>query len=162
MIKEKFLYGFGNWDNYKPFLWQALEMAKESASPVLELGAGMGSTDLLRRYCEENKLKFFTYESNSQYAKDFNSFHVENWDLIPWRKDWGVVLVDHAPGEHRKTAVSLLHHAKIVVCHDSEPHDHGYLLRAELEKYKYMVDMKTPGAWTTAVSNFYDVTKFTL
>ena len=161
MTKEKFLSQVGNWDNYKYFLWEALEATKHLKLPVLELGAGMGSTNLLREYCKDEGLEFVTYDYSEEYAKEFGSVHVTNWDLIPWRREWGVVLCDESPGEHRKVSLSLLHHAKIVVAHDTEIVGAGdYQMRPQIIKYKYYKDWETSGAWATAMSNFIDVTKW--
>lgn len=161
MEKSTFLSVTGNWTSYKYFLWEALEMTKHLKLPVLELGAGEGSTFLLRQYCKDEGLEFFTYDYNPDYAKQFGSQYVENWDIIPWRKNWGVVLVDESPGEHRKISLSLLHHAQIVVAHDTEIVGAGdYQMRPQIEKYKYYQDFETEGAWATAMSNFWDVTKF--
>lgn len=158
MTKQEFLKVCGNWNSHLPFLWQALEMTKHLKLPILELGSGMGSTAVLRQYCKDEGIEFVTYDDKMEYAKENDSIYVENWDTIPWRKDYGVALVDHAPGEHRKIAIQLLTNTKILVCHDTEPAaDHGYQMRAELAKFKFMIDYKTSGAWASAVSNEIDV-----
>lgn len=155
MKKEEFLAITGNWSNHRYLLWAALEATKELKLPVLELGCGIGSTEYLRQYCKDEGLEFFTYDSNKEWAEKYGSTFVENWDTIPWRKEWGVVLVDEAPGEHRKISLGLLHHAQVVIAHDTEPAaDHGYQMRAQLAKYRYMVDWTSEGAWASAVSNF--------
>ena len=76
----------------------------------------------------------------------------------------GLVFIDHAPGERRKIDIArFADKAQIIVCHDTEPAaDHGYKMRVELKKFKYLIDYESDGAWATAVSNFYDVTKFNL
>lgn len=163
MTKQEFLNLVGNWSSHRYLLWEALEATKHLKLPVLELGCGMGSTRYLRQYCEDEGLEFFTYDSKKEYADEFASVHVDNWDNIPWRKDWGVVLVDEAPGEHRKISLALLHHSKIVVAHDTEITGAGdYRMRPELEKYKYLIDWKTEGAWATAVSNTINVNLWSL
>lgn len=155
MTKADFLDVVGNWSNHRNLLWPALELTKHLGLPVLELGSGMGSTKYLRQYCMDEGLEFFSYDSNLKYAEENLSAYVENWDTIPWLKQWGVVLVDEAPGEHRKISLSLLHHAQIVVAHDTEPAaEHGYQMRPELLKYKFLIDWQSEGAWATAVSNY--------
>lgn len=160
MTKAEFFRVFGNWNSHLMLLWPALETTKHLKLPVLELGSGMGSTAVLRQYCQDEGLEFVTYDDKPEYAKENRSIYVENWDTIPWRKEWGVVLVDEAPGEHRKVSLSLLHHAQIVVAHDTELVGAGdYQMRPEINKYRYHLDFETPGAWATVMSNFYDVTK---
>jgi hypothetical protein len=167
MTKEEFLQDVGNWSNHRHLLWPALEATKHLKLPVLELGCGDGSTPYLRKYCEANGLELFSYDYNKEWAAKFNAPHVTNWDNIAWRKEYGVVLVDESPGEHRKESIKMLLHAKIVVVHDSEPkgwNASDYQVRPVFSKFKYMIDYEAekPGAWATALSNFINVTKFEL
>lgn len=164
MEKQQFIRFTDNWGSHQPLLWHALETAKHLGLPVLELGCGDNSTPMLKQYCKDNKLKLFSYDSKKEWADKYGSIYVEDWDKKSfWSMDFGVALVDHAPGEHRKVALSRLHHVRIVVAHDTEPSaDHGYKMRDELKKYKHMVDYKTDGAWASAVSNFFDVSNFKL
>lgn len=161
MTKEYFTSYDSNWHSHRPLLYAALEATKHLKLPVLELGCGEGSTPRLQEYCKENDLQLLSYDYDAGYAKQYGGIHVSDWNNIPWRKEYGVVLVDESPGEHRKESIKLLHHAKILVVHDTEPAaDHGYKMRDELKKYKYMIDYQTDGAWASAVSNFINVTKF--
>lgn len=161
MTKEFFTRYESDWHSHRPLLWEALEATKHLKLPVLELGCGEGSTPLLKAYCKENDLQLFSYDFNAEYAKMYGAIHVVNWDNIPWRKEFGVALVDESPGEHRKISLSRLHHVQVVVAHDTEPKaDHGYKMRAELKKYRFMIDYETPGAWASAVSNTINVTRF--
>lgn len=165
MTKEEFQQDIENWDNHRLLLWPALEATKHLGLPVLELGCGHGSTKYLRQYCLDNGLELHSYDYSAEYAAKFGGIHVTNWETqVPWRKDWGVVLVDHSPGEHRKIAISKLHHAKVVVIHDSEPagwNASDYQVTAEIEKFKFILHIEpaAPQAWTTGVSNEIDVFK---
>lgn len=161
MTKEKFTQITSNWDSHRPLLWAALEATKHLKLPVLELGCGNGSTPFLKEYCLENGLQLFSYDFNIEWAAKFDAIHVTDWNNVPWRKEWSVVLVDESPGEHRKVSIGKLHHAKVVVAHDTEPAaDHGYQMRVPLSRYKYLIDLETDGAWATAVSNYIAVNKW--
>jgi len=161
MIKETFFAITSNWTSYKWLLWASLEATKKLKLPVLELGAGDGSTLLLREYCKDEGLEFVSYDFNKKFADEFESIHVENWDTIPWRRSWGVVLCDESPGENRKISLSRLHHAQIICAHDTEKVGAGdYQMRPEIEKYKYYCDWETSGAWATAMSDHIDVRQF--
>lgn len=161
MTKERFLRSVGNWNNHLYLLWEALEASKYLKLPVLELGCGDGSTPYLLEYCKANKLELISYDYNKEWADKYNAIHIEDWDTLDWAKEYGCVLVDESPGEQRKFSLQRLHHAKIIVAHDTEPPaDHGYQMREELAKYKYMVDFGNDGAWATCASNFIDVGKF--
>lgn len=163
MTKEEFTAGVGNWDNHRLLLWPALEMTKELGLPVLELGCGHGSTPFLQEYCKDNNLELFSYDYDHSWALQFGAVHVTDWNNIPWRKDYGVVLVDHSPGEHRREALKMLTNARIIIIHDSEPAGWtaaDYKVREEFYAYKYRVDLQAPKgqAWGTALSNFIDIT----
>lgn len=161
MTKEYFTQYESNWHSHRPLLWAALEATKHLRLPVLELGCGEGSTPRLQSYCKDNALQLLSYDYNADYARQYGGIHITNWDNLPWRREYGVVLVDESPGEHRKISIENLHHAKILVVHDTEPAaDHGYRMRVELTKFKYMIDFQTDGAWASAVSNSIDVTKW--
>lgn len=162
MTKEQFTQITSNYDSHRPLLWAALESTK---GLVVEMGIGYGSTPFLTEYCKERNRELQSYENNQEwYDKMKGEFphikFVKNWDFVYVRPD--VLFIDHAPGERRKVDIYRFSDiAKIIVCHDTEPTaDHGYKMRAELKKFKYLIDYETDGAWATAVSNFIDVTKF--
>lgn len=164
MEKSQFIKYDSNWGSHRPLLWEALETTKHLGLPVLELGCGENSTPYLKAYCRANKLKLYSYDFNKEWADKYGAQHVSDWEAKAfWAMDFGVALVDESPGEHRKLSLAKLHHVRIVVCHDTEPAaDHGYKMRAELAKYKHMIDYKTDGAWASAVSDFFDVSNFKL
>lgn len=165
MTKEEFLKDVGNWSNHRYLLWPALEATKHMRLPVLELGCGDGSTPYLQAYCKVNNLELFSYDYNKEWADKYNAIQSDWSDLSIFSREYSVALVDESPGEHRKESIPLLTNTKIIVCHDTEPPaDHGYKMRDELKKFKFMIDLKTdePGAWASAVSNVLDVTKWEL
>lgn len=168
MTKEDFIGKIKNWSNHRIFLWEALEATKHLGLPVLELGCGMGSTPFLRQYCADNSLELVTFDSNKDWAEKMGSIYLENWDTNIWFHThyYGVVLIDEAPGEHRKDAIEMFiqfpNRGQVLIVHDSEPAaDAGYQVRTPLSKFKYNIDYESQAAWTTAASNFIDVTKFT-
>jgi hypothetical protein len=170
MNKEKFTQITSNYDSHRPLLWEALEATK---GLVIEMGCGYGSTPFLDEYCADEKRRFISYENNPDWygkmkleTRDMRL--IKFWDeVFLTHKDVdkdpiGVLFIDHAPGERRKIDIALhANQAKIIIAHDTEPAaDHGYKMRAELKKFKYMIDYETNGAWATAVSNFIDVTQW--
>jgi len=167
MIKEDFLKNIGNWSNHRHLLYPALEATKHLKLPVLELGCGDGSTPYLRAYCKYNDLELFSYDYDKKWADKFGAMHVTSWESqVAWRKEYGVVLIDESPGEHRKVSLNKLLHAKIIVIHDSEPvgwNASNYEVRPLFRKFKYMKDLQSEekgGAWCSVLSNFIDVSKF--
>jgi len=177
MTREEFCHGIENWDNYKPLLWEGLQL---SQGDIIEMGVGKGSTQLLHDYAIEKRRMLYSFDSNPLWIEKFmmlesefhfldhcqihcNGYAESNWDyphnLVT--SDIGLVFIDHAPGERRKIDIALFaNKAQIIVAHDTEPSaDYGYGMRAAIVKFKYWRDFETLGAWTSIMSNFIDVTK---
>jgi hypothetical protein len=165
-MKHLFRYD-NNWNSYRPFLFQALEMTKKGT--VLEYGMGDGSTKLLHDYCKSRKRQLFSFDSNADWANKFMNLNNDK-HVIASVTDWDsafnpratVVLIDHAAGERRKEDVKKYAETDaVLIVHDTEPAaDHGYQMRQYFDLYKYRKDYETDGAWATALSNKYDVTTF--
>lgn len=158
MKREDFLHGIGSWDDHRLLLWEALELTKESKLPVSEFGAGDGSTPYLRKYCEDNNREFFSYESNKEWAEKCGSIFVEDWNASELYKNYSVVLIDHAPGEHRHEAIAILKDkVDIIVIHDTEAAATGYMYVKIWGLFNSRVNCiqknGKPGAEASAVSN---------
>ena len=171
MTKEQFLKDVGNWSNHRHLLWPALEATKGDTNPVLEMGCGDGSTPYLQQYCKGRTLR--SIDSNKEWADKFGAEYTKAWDFHEWfyKQKYSVVLVDQAPGEHRKQALELFAqfpiHAQIIVVHDSEPpgwNASDYRVRPLFKFWQYHIDFESPkpGAWASALSNNIAVTKWTL
>lgn len=173
MTREEFLKDIDNWSNHRILLWQALE--NTSAHKVIEMGCGNGSTPYLQNYCDDKMWRYtlLSYDNNEQWADKFGAFFVGDWDsvMLSWvnGEKIAVVLIDHAPGEHRRKALQFfIDHPElfeIIVIHDSEPSGHNasdYQVRELFSNFKYVKDLEAPSpkAWATALSNTIDVTKF--
>lgn len=167
MDKSKFIPP-NNDHSYYPLLFKALE---ETEGKVLELGTGWGSTPLLNEYCKKKKRELFSYEEKMEWLNKFTQYQskihnltfVTDWNVVKQQHpDAGVIFIDHAPGEDRKERiVNYLDTKGIIVCHDTEPAaDHGYQMRQHFNKFKYVVEVKTSGAWATALSQEIDITKW--
>lgn len=163
MTKEAFLENPDPWSSHRPLLWEALEATKDSKLPVIELGAGAGSTPYLRKYCTENEIEFVSYDSNKQWADDYHSIFVKDWDKERfWDLSFKVCLLDMAPGEYRKIALMKIH-ADIIILHDSEIpgwNASDYKVRPLFNNFKYVIDDKAKEKgqpWTTALSNTVNI-----
>lgn len=156
-VENNFLSNIENWCNHRPLLWKALQSTK---GDVCEMGCGYGSTLYLREYCDTYKRKFTSLESVKEWAEKFDSTFVHDWQDYK-HDNYDVLLIDHAPGERRHADIrNLKDKAQIIVIHDSEPEATGYMLYEIWHLFKYRCDLKTSGAWATAVSNYYDVTQW--
>ena len=156
-------FNFTNWNNHRPLLWFALQAT--GVGHVLELGAGYGSTPLLREYCLNYGRGLSTYDSSREWAEKFGVEHVLDWDSHSlWNKHYSVAFVDHAPGEHRFVAIQLLATtADIIVVHDSEPDNKGYMLDKIWGLFRHKVNIRQfdgQHAWASAVSNVKSFNKW--
>lgn len=158
MTKEDFLKDVSSWNDHLPLLWLALQ---ETTGSVCEFGSGDGSTPYLREYCKDADREFFSYDNSVEWVDRTGSTFV-NWYDSSLYREYDVCLIDHAPGELRHEALAILKDkVKILVVHDSEPVGSGnYKLDKIWHLFKYRVNLKSDGAWATALSNHIDVTKW--
>lgn len=158
MTQEQFLSSVSSWNDHLPLLWLALQ---ETTGPVAEFGSGDGSTPYLRQYCEESNREFSSYDNNPEWCHKTGSTFC-HWSDASLYRDYDVCLIDHAPGELRHEALAILKDkVKILIVHDSEPVGSGnYKLDKIWHLFKYKVNLKSEGAWATALSNHIDVTKW--
>ena len=169
-ILEDFLHGIDNESNYRLLLYLALEETRGSTHSVLELGPSAGSTPYLHAYCEtEGRPLVSMDEDIFMTAKWSHLRSVRHevqccaWSAAPIEKQaWSVGLINHAPGDRRWADAMRLHpRSEILVLHNTEPAaDHGYRFSQIWGEFKYRADVKTGGAWATAVSNTRDLHKW--
>ena len=172
-MKDRFTAS-GNDLSYYPLLFLALEETKEG--DVIEMGTGHGSTLLLHDYCKNNNRWLFSYDEKQVWLDKFLHLKdvghtlrlVNDWDIVKEthmskeEEQPSVVFIDHAPGERRKEDIVHFKDVKgILVIHDTEPTGAGdYQMRQHWGKFKYIVEVKTDGAWASALSNHIDITKW--
>ncbi len=106
------------WMTHLPALFSAL---LTTTGPVLEIGAGLGSTPMLRAFCQAAERQFISIEGNREWADkcgaDFDEGYAMLGSLITVQ--WGVVFVDHAPEQDRVRVANLFRDsAEIIVIHD--------------------------------------------
>lgn len=161
MTRSEFIDAFSGWDNHRGLLWLALEETKDSKYPVIEMGAGIGSTAYLRQYCIDNNREFFSYDNNREWADNMGSNLITNWGTADIYKRCSVLLVDHSPGEHRHEAIAIMKDkADIIVIHDTEPEATGYFLDKIWRLFSYRINFKVGNVGASAVSNSIDLRKF--
>jgi hypothetical protein len=87
---------------------------------------------------------------------------IVTWDDCPIEvTDWGVAFVDHAPAERRRVdLVRLARRARVIVVHDTEDHRYGY--GELLDSFAHRLDYQVHLPWTTLLSNFVDVSLWTI
>lgn len=152
---------------YSTHLPYLLEAVRRTVGPVLELGAGNGSTPALHDVCTKAGRLLVTVDSDqlwlNRYADLGSELHKFEFcsdpaETIQFLDEWGVVFVDHAPGETRGKAVERARdRAEYVVAHDTE--DLGYNLEELLSTFKYRRDFRRSRPWTTVVSMTKEIWK---
>lgn len=148
-----------------------------TTGPVFELGCGDYSTPLLHSICTKQRRFLLSTDTSKEWIRLFIDMKNEKhhfvyvpvykddwaldpapnmWDNIGNDKEWGVVFIDHRPGDRRKEdIVRLGDKAKIIVVHDTEQLAYGY--EPILNRFKYRYDYKRYNVYTTLVSNSINV-----
>ena len=135
-----------------------------TTGPVLELGAGYGSTPILHEICAVQGRRLVTVDSDPAWFRRFADLaspqhllkHVPGEgprveEEIASEDRWAVVLVDHSPGERRGAAIAAaMPRADYVVGHDTE--ELGYEMEPALASFKYRRDFRKHRPWTTVAS----------
>lgn len=147
-----------------------------TTGPVFEMGCGDYSTPILHAICTAQQRQLLSTDTSKDWLalfKDLESpwhtfqyvpVYSNDWDLHPnpskWDEvgcqSWGVVFIDHRPGERRKVDIArFADTADIIVVHDTESLGYGY--EPVLSKFKYRYDYMRYTTRTTLVSNSIDV-----
>ncbi len=145
-----------------------------TTGPVLELGAGFGSTLMLHGLCGSMGRQLTTLESDPEWIKMFMNYG-RNWhkiilvpnfrDLPEYQQKWGLAFVDHgnagnlAMSLDRGPSVTALQNTPVIVVHDT-CHPWLYAYDKALANFKYRWDWKVKGdgsPLTTVVSKTVNV-----
>jgi hypothetical protein len=156
---------------YSTHLPYLLEAVRRTAGPVLELGAGESSTPSLHKECAKNKRVLLTVDNSDEWLSRFDQlwfsehrcYRVDDpAEVLLWNDGWwknrsfGVVFVDHSPGETRGKAIDRSRdRAEYIVVHDTE--DLGYGVEELLSTFKYRKDFRRARPWTTVVSTTKEI-----
>jgi len=147
-----------DFSSHRPALWLAL---KNTSEDVVELGSGMGSTPLLKKYCNDTQRELVSYETNEVWARKSGSIFTDSYFKTLGNID--LLFIDAAPAEVRKELIEYYKDiANVIVVHDSESGaEYVYGMSNVLSKFKYRLDYQPKGnPHTTIVSNTIDVTKW--
>lgn len=138
-----------------------------TSGPVLELGAGLGSTLMLHGLCGGLGRQLTTVESNEDWLLKFINYG-RSWhtlklvsdfsNLSEYQESFGLAFVDHGIAEQRGLSVERLKDVPILVAHDT---CHPWLYNYEpiLSQFKYRWDYKMSGPMVTVVSDTVDVAR---
>lgn len=162
MTEQEFLQDAES-DQHRTLLWLALRATSISSLPVLELGAGHGSTKYLRQYCNEVGRKFISWDSDKEWGEKWGCDDIiADWSNPEIYKKYSVVLVDQGPGGSRRDSMRILKEdALILVAHDAEPeNENSYKLYTIWPLFKYKIVTKGEKIWTVAASNHINLHEY--
>jgi hypothetical protein len=145
--------------------------------PVLELGAGDGSTGVLHSLCYLLGRDLVTADTSRFWLQRYSDLEApwhrfeyvpvyeddqglnpkpQEWDRIGGDRRWGVVFVDHRPGERRVVDIRRLRsRAEVFVVHDTEEPSYGFY--AILPQFRYTYTHVRHSTWTTVASDTVNV-----
>jgi len=141
-----------------------------TTGPVLELGAGFGSTFALHGICGVTGRDILTLEHDKTwltafgyYMRSWHKFkHVKSFVGLPEYTDreWGMAFVDHGIFGERGLALAEVRHIPIIVCHDTCYELLNYTndgFPQVLDSFKYRFDHQWQGPQTSILSDTVDI-----
>lgn len=172
--------------NYGTHMTPLLTAVLNTTGPVLEFGCGDYSTPILNAVCKAQNRPLITTDTDRVWLNLFKDLELKNgqgefshtfkyikvfdndWDTNPKPEMWdsvgseypryGVVFIDHRPGERRKVDIyRMKDNAEIIVVHDTETKSYDY--ESVFGFFKYRYDYIRYSTYTTVLSNTIDVRK---
>lgn len=143
----------------------------KTTGPVLELGAGFGSTFALHAICAETQRMLVTLESSLTWLREFEYYkrpwhrfrHVKSFiGLKEYDEEWEMAFIDHGILGERGPALWGVRNVPVIVVHDTNHEELNYTnpengVKQPLRHFKYRYDYRLFGPQTSVVSNSVDV-----
>jgi len=155
------------YETHRPLLAEAVVRTQGA---IIELGMGEGSTRALHAVSDLTDRTVWSYDHDLSWFSRFVELRserhllacVRSWDDCPLESMlWSLAFVDHAPAERRIVELRrLAWRAHVVVVHDTEDPAYGY--DAAYDLFTYRLDDKRFPQWTTALSNYVDVSRWSI
>lgn len=165
---------------YSSHLPVLLEVMNRTSGDVLELGPGVFSTPVLHWICKKGNRNLMTIENNEVWfnfcRKYYQSSHknpirhrfiyTKDWEDVDKYiiRPWDVVLVDHSPSDRRIVEIKkLANFANYIIIHDADANkEKNYHYSTIYPLFKYRYDFTGAEPATTVLSNFIDLTNFSV
>lgn len=146
-----------DYDSHRELLYLALKNNSE-CHPFAEFGSGFGSTPLLKKYCKEEGINFFSWDTDKEWCKKTGSLYIRTFKHILLPNGY-IIFIDGKPGEERKELLGMHKDKYILIAHDTEEGaNYVYGMADVICTFKYRLDYKPEGKPnTTAVSNFVNI-----
>lgn len=116
--------------SYASYMSPLVACLAASDGPVLELGMGHWSSPFLHRYCLAAGRYLRSVDEDPAWIEPFKQYNLVSYHEVGFgiydfvfefyaRQQWGVVFMDHSPGERRPAdAVMFKSTAKFIIVHD--------------------------------------------
>jgi hypothetical protein len=158
-MKVKLRHEENAYYTHQPVLLAAL---RASSGPVLELGVGEGSTQIIHDYCMKYKRPVVSVESDKGWLKRYTHlanayhefFHIESWETFyadVTKQHWGLAFIDQDSSDGFKNRAEsfrrLRDHTDYIVLHDCDAFPKLGLLGKQIRP---MINETDPGErdWT--------------
>lgn len=163
-MKVKLRHEENAYYTHQPVLLAALRV---SSGPVLELGVGEGSTQLIHDYCMKHKRRVVSVESNKDWLKRYTHlanarhefYQIESWEPFytdATKQHWGLAFIDQDSSDGFKNRAEsfrrLRDHTDYIVLHDCDAFPHHRLLGEEIRP---IVNESDPGERNWSKDVFY-------
>lgn len=156
---------------FLPMLQLAIEQTR--AKRILELGMGENSTPYLHDLAVNGLARVVSYDNNPEWFSKYEHLFVdashtgycESRVPIGIIQPYDVALIDHAPGESRRSDILRLKSlVKVFVVHDTEESAdrYGYFFSTIWHHFKHLKHDTVNGVRTTIASNAVDVSQWQL
>lgn len=149
---NRWVEGKDNHESYSPYgthMPVLIQAFFNTTGRVLELGCGNFSTPQLHLLCKYYRRDLITMDTGANWLNKFRDLEstnhklllVEDYDTWNWHvpeldQDWGLVLVDNAPGESRVNHILKLQNINgILLAHDAQ--EKGYKYQQCFNRFKY-------------------------
>lgn len=145
MEKIKLRHEENPYFTHQPVLVKGL---KQSVGPVLELGSGEGSTDLIHNYCSKHNRKVTTVENNISWMDRYKDRLKEEWHQFIYTNNWeetinqltehlwGLVFIDQDCWKARAYSFKkLIKCCDFIVIHDCDYFPENNLLGKVIKPY---------------------------
>jgi hypothetical protein len=138
-----------------------IEAVRSTTGPVLCMGAHEKVLTIIDELCRGQDRLLVTLDGEEGTLARFERFlsqtHFVDYEADPslsqWleRDDWGVIFIDHTPGNTRaRTVERARDKAEYVIVHDTDELD--FALDAPLSEFLHQTTFKNSRPWTTVAS----------
>lgn len=166
----KLIHRENEYASHQPVL---IDIIRRTTGPVLELGAGEGSTELLHHLCKADRRSLLTVDDNAEWIDKYRDrLHSADHEFICaplpgildrreiTGRDWEIVFLDQ--GEWISRAECLMYfkdRVKFIILHDSLYYPENGIFGKIISLGSFGVRV-APGSEVEAVATYDDVFKF--